>query len=60
MKDSKIRKMLEELVMEVDYDIGKSMFVPECRESSDEDCEESIDRLVEIVRKYLPKEKKKK
>jgi len=50
MDDAEIRAMLEELIKEIDYDIYKSYFVPECREDSDEEVEAQIERLVMIVK----------
>ncbi len=53
MTDDQIRAMLADVVNHVDYDIYKSIFVPQCREDSDEEVEAQIDELVKIVRTHL-------
>lgn len=53
MEDEQIRAMLSDLVNHIDYDIYKSLFVPECREDSDEEVEAQIDELVKIVRTHM-------
>lgn len=54
MDDATVEKMVLELIEQVDYDIYKS-FLPDCSEDPDE-IPERMAELVEIVRKYIPKE----
>ena len=51
MTKFKIRKMLLELIEELDYDHYKH-FLPDCSEDP-EAAEQQMQRLIEIVRKYI-------
>ncbi len=51
MNDKTAKKLLSELVKEIDYDIWKSYFVKECIEEP-EFIEERINDLTKIIKKY--------
>ena len=55
MTNKQIKTMLKEIVAEIDYDIYKQLFVESCMEDKDAS-KESVDRLIQIVKKYAPKE----
>ena len=52
MTDDQIKAMLSDVVAEVDYDSWKIYFVKDYAEEP-ELIEESLDRMVEIVKKHL-------
>jgi len=55
MNEKEIRKMLIDIIAEVDYDISK-FYDPETSEDP-ETAEESMQDLVLIVKKYMSKKK---
>lgn len=48
----KIKKMVLELINELDYDLYKE-FLPECSSLSEEEINNNLDTLIDIVRKYV-------